>query len=165
MVSTKGQPILLFTILALAFTVLLLTLRPYYHSQPLPTPSPKALNQRTIRLYYFNINRDPEVQNCVANDYVEINNDGAGHNLEFAIDQLIYNYFLVDKGYEDRAAEFHLKSATISQGVATLTFSDPQFYTSGGSCRVGIIKDMIEKTSLQFPGVTSVKLVGAPFQP
>lgn len=51
---------------------------------------------------------------------------------------------------------FTLVSASISKGVATLTFDDPQNKTQGGACRVGILRAQIEGTAKQFPGVSSV---------
>ncbi|MEX2052495.1 MAG: GerMN domain-containing protein [Candidatus Paceibacterota bacterium] len=59
-----------------------------------------------------------------------------------------------------------LENATISNGVATLTFNDPNNKTGGGSCRVGILLLQIEATAKQFPTVTSVRISPADlFQP
>lgn len=52
-----------------------------------------------------------------------------------------------------------LKSATITNGIATLTFIDPQNKTVGGSCRVSILWHQIEATARQFPSVTSVRFI------
>lgn len=52
-----------------------------------------------------------------------------------------------------------LKSASITDGVATLTFDDPQNKTGGGSCRVGILWFQIEATAKQFPTVKSVRFL------
>lgn len=165
----KLQSLLFLAILATAFTILLLSLRPYSKPslRPLPpiptsTPSPTVL-----KLFYFNQQIDPNTQNCTANDSVEIEipSPDSLSPLKFAINQLIYNYFIIDQGYETRAAEFKLKSAVINNKIATLTFSDPLYYTSGGSCRVSIMKDMITKTALQFPAVSKVIILGASFQP
>jgi len=59
-----------------------------------------------------------------------------------------------------------LKSATIQNGVATLTFSDPLYQTSGGSCKVSVMRNQIEATAKQFPTVQSVRIVPeTAFQP
>jgi hypothetical protein len=59
-----------------------------------------------------------------------------------------------------------LKSATITNGVARLTFYDPQNKLSGGSCRVSILQKEIERTAQQFSTVMSVKfLPDTLFQP
>jgi hypothetical protein len=52
-----------------------------------------------------------------------------------------------------------LTSASIVDGVATLTFADPQQKTSGGSCRVAILWAQIEATAKQFPTVQSVRFM------
>ena len=59
-----------------------------------------------------------------------------------------------------------LTAASVRDGVLTLTFDDPQMKTSGGSCRVGILWAQIEKTALQFDGVTAVRFApDSMFQP
>lgn len=50
-----------------------------------------------------------------------------------------------------------LEKAVIENSIATLTFSDEQGKTSGGSCRVGILGAQIEATTKQFPTVKEVK--------
>jgi len=50
-----------------------------------------------------------------------------------------------------------LKNATLTDGVATLTFDDPQNKTGGGSCRVSILWAQIEATAKQFPTVQNVR--------
>jgi hypothetical protein len=52
-----------------------------------------------------------------------------------------------------------LTSATLTNGVATLTFSDPQNQTGGGSCRVSILRAQIEATATQFPTVKEVRIL------
>lgn len=52
-----------------------------------------------------------------------------------------------------------LVSATIKDGVATLTLNDPQNKTIGGSCRTAILWAQIEATAQQFPTVTSVRFM------
>ncbi len=55
---------------------------------------------------------------------------------------------------------FKLLSAEMSEtGVVTLTFEDPNFFTSSGSCRVGMMVDQIKKTVMQYPGVTDVVIM------
>lgn len=52
-----------------------------------------------------------------------------------------------------------LQSAAIVDGIATLTFDDPQNKTGGGACRVSILSAQIEATAMQFPSVTAVRLM------
>jgi len=52
-----------------------------------------------------------------------------------------------------------LDAASLNNGVLTLTFSDPQFKTSGGSARVLAMREEIERTAKQFAGVTTVRIM------
>jgi hypothetical protein len=52
-----------------------------------------------------------------------------------------------------------LVGASITNGVAALTFSDPQNKTIGGSCRTAVLRAQIEATAKQFPSVSSVRLM------
>ena len=51
---------------------------------------------------------------------------------------------------------FSLQDASLTYGDLTLTFVDPNFRTSGGSCRVGVLWAQIEETALQLPGIEQV---------
>jgi len=52
-----------------------------------------------------------------------------------------------------------LEGSTLNDGVLTLEFADPDSRTSGGSCRVGILRSQIEATAAQFPEVDSVRFL------
>lgn len=52
-----------------------------------------------------------------------------------------------------------LSNAVINNGVATLTFEDPNNRTGGGSCRVAILWAQIEATAKQFPTVKQVRFL------
>lgn len=54
-------------------------------------------------------------------------------------------------------AGFSLKNAVLNNGILTLAFDDPNFKTSGGSCRVGILWFQIEATAKQFEEVKEVR--------
>lgn len=56
-------------------------------------------------------------------------------------------------------ANFTIKSASIKNKVLTVYFNDPENKTSGGSCRVSILRSQIEKTALQFPEITEVRIL------
>jgi hypothetical protein len=55
---------------------------------------------------------------------------------------------------------FELTGANLEDGALTLAFDDPNNFTSGGSCRVGILKAQIERTAQQFTEVDEIR-----FQP
>ena len=52
---------------------------------------------------------------------------------------------------------FTLESAELDNGFLSLTFSDPENRTIGGSCRVSVLRSQIEKTAKQFPEVKEVQ--------
>ncbi len=55
--------------------------------------------------------------------------------------------------------EFTLQSADVHDGVATLSFLDPQHASSGGACRVTILRMQVESTVRQFPHVRSIRIL------
>lgn len=56
-------------------------------------------------------------------------------------------------------ADVTLTSASITDGVATLTFDDPENKTVGGSCRVSVLWAQIEATAKQFSTVKQVRFM------
>lgn len=52
-----------------------------------------------------------------------------------------------------------IEGASLSDGVLTVEFSDPNNKTVGGSCRVGILWFQIESTAKQFPEVNEVRFL------
>jgi spore germination protein GerM len=52
---------------------------------------------------------------------------------------------------------FTLEGANLANGVLTLEFAEVPGFTSGGSCRVIVLRTAIERTALQFPGVNEVR--------
>ncbi len=54
---------------------------------------------------------------------------------------------------------FEIIGAKIENGLATLTFSDPNNKTVGGSCRTAILWNQIKKTAMQFESVEDVRFL------
>lgn len=54
---------------------------------------------------------------------------------------------------------FELRDVVIGDTVTTLEFVDSQNKTSGGSCRVNILRAQIEATAKQFDGVQNVQIL------
>ena len=50
-----------------------------------------------------------------------------------------------------------LKSVTVLNGTAVVAIRDPLFKTSGGVCRVSIMRLQIEETLLRLPHITAVR--------
>lgn len=165
---------------AAAFVILLLTIRVYQipvpnDNQPLlptqalptnkPTPTRLPENQLAVKIYFHDDVSDPSVDDCTKNTPKIENIPQTTTPLKDTIELLLQKIRQEDnQGDQKRADGFKLKSASITNGIASLVFVDPLFYTSGGSCRVGSLYSRIEDTAKQFPGVKSVKISGAPFQ-
>lgn len=49
-----------------------------------------------------------------------------------------------------------IESLTLVDRTLTIAFSDPQYSTTGGTCRVTLLWAQIEKTALQFTGIDHV---------
>jgi hypothetical protein len=98
-------------------------------------------------------------ESCESVDFIEVNIPKSVTPLKDSLNYLI--------SHLDNPNGFKLVSAIIKDSVATLTFDDPNFFTSGGSCWSGVLSNQIEKTALQFPSVKSVKFAGPEwlFQP
>jgi len=150
----------------------------------LPTDPPKDLPPDTsmiepsagethmsVKLYYKNTNSDPKMEDCSANDPIEIQIPTSKTALKDTINFLISNRLREDQiamGYDGylggslgkkKSTNFKLKSAVIQGDTAVLTFDDPDYFASGGSCAMGILTSQIEKTALQFPSVKKVQLL------
>lgn len=54
--------------------------------------------------------------------------------------------------------EFKLISTNLKDGVLTLRFTEVPGFTSGGSCRLGLLYLQIKKTASQFPEVSDVNI-------
>lgn len=52
-----------------------------------------------------------------------------------------------------------LSDISLTDGVLTIVLDDPSFATSGGSCRVTILRAQLEKTALQFATVDEVVIL------
>jgi spore germination protein GerM len=153
---------------AIVFVSVMLGLWYWENSKPVttnPTPAPTA-SETQIKLFYYNpaLDQGPGGAQCTSKGLV-----GVTRNIPKTTTPLTDSIKLLLKGElteEERefgiTTEFPLAgvtltSAAITDGVATLTFSDPQNKTGGGSCRVSVLWAQIEATAKQFPTVKSVR--------
>lgn len=122
----------------------------------------------SIKLYFYNPARDqgPGGTQCSKNGLVAVERviPKTMTPLTDAIKLLLRGEVSDKERISGIESEFPLpgltlKNATITNGVATLTFDDPQSKTVGGSCRVSILWAQIEMTAKQFPTVESVRFV------
>jgi spore germination protein GerM len=129
----------------------------------------------TVKLYYYNPAKDqgPGGAQCSRNGLVAVERiiPKTETPLQDSIKLLLRGELTDEEKALGITTEFPLAGVTlanavINNGVATLTFSDPQNKTSGGSCRAGILWFEIEATAKQFPSVSSVRFLPATlFQP
>ncbi len=126
-----------------------------------------ASSTQVVQLYYYNPNNDKDAQGnilCSAKGLVAVNRTIPKTTTPLAdsIKLLLKGALTAQEKAQGITTEFplagvSLTSATITGGVATLTFADPQNKTVGGSCRVGVLWRQIEATAKQFASVTSVQ--------
>lgn len=76
----------------------------------------------------------------------------------------LINLKLTDKekemGFEsgfEKADKLELKGVNLVDGLLTIELIDPEFFTSGGSQRVTVLRKQFEKTVLQFDKVDQIK--------
>lgn len=122
----------------------------------------------SIRLYYYNpaLDQGPGGAQCTSKGLVAVERmiPKTTMPLTESIKLLLKGEISQAEKAQGLTSEFPLAGvtlalATVENGVATLTFSDSQNKTGGGSCRVAILWAQIEATAKQFPTVTSVRFL------
>lgn len=120
---------------------------------------------RSIRLYYYNSQKDPQ-QECSESAVLHVE-----RNISFSQTPIRDSINLLLEGKISNKEKslgfttefplegFILKGANLRGGVLSLEFTDPLNKTSGGSCRVGLLWAQIEKTAKQFPEVKQVRFI------
>ena len=141
---------------------------------PTATITNNPTQTMTVKLYYKNFKLDPEVLDCSADGFVERTIPKTTTPLTDAIKLLLINDLTSGEKALGFESEFNtnvaskkvtLISASVTSGTATLNISDPDDFTSGGSCRSGILASQFTKTAKQFSTVTNVELPSGLFQP
>jgi hypothetical protein len=121
-----------------------------------------------IKLYYYNpaLDQGPGGAQCSEKGLVAVERviPATTTPLKASIELLLKGELTPAERAQGITTEFpltgvSLKSATLNQGVATLTFNDPQNKTGGGSCRTAVLWAQIEKTAKQFSSITSVRFM------
>lgn len=143
------------------------------HADELRIPvsfDPSILPKRMVKLYYYDARKDKDASGnprCEASGLTAVE-----RSIPLTVSPIQDTVKLLLKG-EIASVEkaqgisseyplpgFELKGAVLKDGILTLSFSDPQGKTVGGSCRVGILWAQIERTVKQFSTVKEVR-----FQP
>jgi spore germination protein GerM len=123
--------------------------------------------RQTIRLYYYNPSLDTDATgNILCSDEglvaVEREIPVTQTPIQDAVRLLLRGELTMEEQAGGITTEyplsgFELEGASLKDGVLTLSFSDPNNATSGGSCRVGILWHQIRATAEQFDAVDEVR--------
>ncbi|HMB65442.1 MAG TPA: GerMN domain-containing protein [Patescibacteria group bacterium] len=125
------------------------------------------LQPREVKLFYYNQEADKDSQGnieCSSNAVLPLDRVISGQEPIRETMELLLQGELrpteEDQGFstEFPNPEFRIKDMQLQDGVLTLTFSEVPGFTSGGSCRVTLLRAQVEKTALQFPEVEEVKI-------
>lgn len=122
-----------------------------------------------IRLYYYNPSRDTDpagniICSAAGLEYVERVLPHTTTPLKDSLQLLLRGEISDEERVRGITSEFpllgvRLEAARIEEGVATLTFSDPNHKTGGGSCRVAILWAQVAATAKQFSSVKEVRFL------
>ena len=123
--------------------------------------------ERTVKLYYYDARLDKDVNGnilCSAQGLVPV--DRTIPVTQTPLQDTIKLLLKGERTSLEQSAgittEFPLTNVSLisanlsSSGLATLTLSDPNQKTSGGACRVSVLRAAVVATALQFPTVKSV---------
>jgi spore germination protein GerM len=130
---------------------------------------PTQLQERTVQLYYYDAEQDTDEQGnvmCSEEGLVPVERKITGIQtpITSTVELLLQGEITDEESQQGIATEFPLigfalEWVNLEGGVATLEFSDPQLSSSGGSCRISILRAQIEQTALQFDAVDTVRII------
>ncbi len=135
-----------------------------------------STNMRTVKLYFYNSNFDKDASgNVICSEQglvpVERRIPLTQTPIQDAVRELLKGPTQAERakllGTEFPLPGLKLSGASLSSQTLTLTFSDPENKTDGGSCRVTVLAAQIKATAMQFGGVSEVRFApqDAVFQP
>lgn len=128
-------------------------------------PPEKIGDKLKIKLYYYNMKKDKEIADyipCVAVLPVEREIPLTTTPIKDIIELLIKGELTAEEraqgfGTEFPHPDFRLLNINLVDNILTLTFTTIPSFTSGGSCRVGLLAKQISLTAKQFPEVEEVR--------
>lgn len=136
---------------------------------PKEEPAVSATKTKTIKLYYYNPNKDKDESGnikCSREGLVAVEREIpiSITPIQDTINLLLSGKLTNEEQTQGISTEyplegFLLKGASLEEGVLTFEFNDPQNKTIGGSCRISILWSQIEATAKQFPEVKSVRFL------
>ncbi|HEY0010636.1 MAG TPA: GerMN domain-containing protein [Candidatus Paceibacterota bacterium] len=128
---------------------------------------PTEVSQTTLTLYAYDARRDmDDVGNvlCSSKGLVPITRTVPTTEtpLKDALTLLFAGGLTEDERARGLTTEFplqgvRLESVAIRGDEATIELADPNHASSGGSCRIGILRAQVEATAKQFPDITHVR--------
>jgi hypothetical protein len=135
-----------------------------------------STNMRTVKLYFYNSNFDKDSSgNVICSEQglvpVERRIPLTQTPIQDTVRELLKGPTSAERagllGTEFPLPGVKLSGASLSSQTLTLTFSDPENKTDGGSCRVSVLTAQIKATAMQFGGVSDVRFApqDAVFQP
>lgn len=124
---------------------------------------------KTVKLYYYNKTKDTDAAGqirCSPDSVVPVERKISGKQpIAETISLLLKGDIREnekDAGFETEFPhpDFRLKDVALDKGTGqlTLSFTSVPGFTTGGSCRTGLLYAQIEKTALQFDEVREVAL-------
>lgn len=124
--------------------------------------------KRKVLLYYYNGNKDTDEQGnieCSEKGMVAVERSMPVmmSPIQNTLNMLMQGEVAPEEKAKGITTQFPLENVSVKDisfvgGKLILTFDDPLFKTSGGACRVNILRMQIEKTVKQFDTVKSVQL-------
>lgn len=146
------------------------------NSKELRIPVRFEQEMRTVKLYYYNSAKDKDSQGnvlCSAKGLVAVNRQIplSITPIQDTIRLLLRGEVTASESSQGITSNFplagvSLQGASVENKTLTLNFTDPQHSTSGGACRINVMRAQIEATAKQFPEVSSVRITPATlFQP
>jgi hypothetical protein len=125
-----------------------------------------STNMRAVKLYFYNANLDKDASgNVICSEQglvsVERRIPLTQTPIQDTVRELLKGPTALERtglpGTEFPLSGLRLSGASLSSQVLTLTFSDPENKTTGGSCRVSVLASQIKATAMQFGGVSEVR--------
>ena len=136
---------------------------------------PETEKTREVQLFYYNLKKDKEIAKwipCSPDALLPVKRTIpiTKTPIQDTIRLLLEGKLTEEEKSQGFQTEFplpglSLTGANLKNGVLFLEFADPNNSSSGGACRVNLIRHQIIKTAQQFPEVKEVKLPELLFQP
>lgn len=147
------------------------------YDQEVRIPVRFKAEEKTIKLYYYNSSKDKDSTGnilCSSRGLVAVSRTVPVSitPIQDAIRELLKGTITDAEKKSGLISNFPLAGVSLTgaslatDGTLTLTFTDPQHATSGGACKINILRAQIEATAKQFPEVKAVRIMPATlFQP